>query len=1194
MGIAEHNYEFCVFQKGQMNTIMNKHRWLYCFVVFAFSCHVYRASAQSTCAPIPPGLVSWWRAEGNALDQVSGNNGSLVGNATYAPGEVGTAFMFSGSASAVQLGNPTDLQLQDFTIEGWIQRASTTVTSQDTPNFGFILSCAWGGYGFGQWNDGRLCLTQVGYSNISSTNKITDLNYHHVAVAKSGTNIYFYIDGVGEVTGPYDPGFVFNGPFAIGARGMDFVSGYYGAIDEISVYSRPLSSSEIQSIYFAGSSGKCISPTLPFILLQPTNQVVTAGGTVSFVASANGTQPLSYQWLFDSTNLPGATSATLTLTDVQLWQAGTYALLITNTAGSTLSSNATLSVLAPTPPVIILQPTNQAVPLGGNVSFVASADGTQPLTYQWLLDSTNLPGATSAILTLNNVQAWQAGTYALLVTNTAGSALSSNATLAVLAPPPCSNPASNLVSWWRAEGNALDQVGGNNGSLVGNAGYSLGEVDMAFTFSGSGSAVQLGNPVDLQLQDFTIEGWIQRASTSITSQNNPNFGFIFSSTWGGYGLGQWDDGRLCLTKVGYSNISSTNTITDLNYHHVAVAKSGTNIYFYIDGVGEVTGPYDPGFVFNGPFAIGARGMDFTVGYYGSIDEMSVYSRPLSSSEIQAIYNAGASGKCVVAVAPFFVSEPVSSIVTEGQNITFSATVAGTPPFTYQWQFQTKNIASATNSSLTLTNVQFNQGGNYSLIVSNAGGSITSSNALLTVSFPPATVELVTVTNAPSNGSVTVPVLLGANGNENGLGFSLSFPSTDLQFTSVTLGSGASGASLVVNTNQVSSGMLGVAIVLPADTTLSAGTQDVVDVTFSTAIVTNATIVPINFGDQPIVRRLADTAGNPLAANYLGGAVTISATALEGDVWPRPNGDEALNISDWVQEGRFVAGLDVPANGSEFQRADCAPRATLGDGQITVIDWVQVGRYVAGLDPLTAAGGPTNQTTSPGPLALQPGAPHKLGGGSRELLVTSGVLFPGQTATASVELVAQGDENALGFSLDYDPTLVSLTAISPGTNPGGATININTNQAASGRVGIAIALPVTSSSVSSSFPAGTQQLLRLSFQTLSTNTETSAVAFGDLPVLRQVSDPTATPLATSYASGTVSINPLPALSISSAGQNISLAWPVWATNFSLQEANGGLPPVAFWSNQLRTPVITNNQNVLTLPLGPGPAFYRLAK
>jgi hypothetical protein len=62
-----------------------------------------------------------------------------------------------------------------------------------------------------------------------------------------------------------------------------------------------------------------------------------------------------------------------------------------------------------------------------------------------------------------------------------------------------------------------------------------------------------------------------------------------------------------------------------------------------------------------------------------------------------------------------------------------------------------------------------------------------------------------------------------------------------------------------------------------------------------------------------------------------------------NVQPRPYGDGVISILDWVQMGRFAAGLDTPNPGSEFQRADSAPLTSLGNGIITVSDWVQRGR-----------------------------------------------------------------------------------------------------------------------------------------------------------------------------------------------------------------------------------------------------------
>ena len=113
------------------------------------------ASADLTnCTPPPSGLVGWWRAEGNALDQAGASNGTLVGNATYGAGRVGQAFVFDGHGDGVSVGSPANLQLQNFTIEAWVKRSSATRGSQDAVGSGSIFYGSLGGYGFGVWDDG--------------------------------------------------------------------------------------------------------------------------------------------------------------------------------------------------------------------------------------------------------------------------------------------------------------------------------------------------------------------------------------------------------------------------------------------------------------------------------------------------------------------------------------------------------------------------------------------------------------------------------------------------------------------------------------------------------------------------------------------------------------------------------------------------------------------------------------------------------------------------------------------------------------------------------------------------------------------------------------------------------------------------------------------------------------------------------
>ena len=221
----------------------------------------------------------------------------------------------------------------------------------------------------------------------------------------------------------------------MGARG-DYQlqdNSFYGSIDEMSVYNRGLSAQEIQSIYLAGSAGKCVPELPPAIVAQPTNQTVVMGQTAEFSVTATGTQPLSYQWTFDTTNIAGGTNATLVLTNVQPGEAGTYAVMVSNIVNAVLSSNVTLTVLAPA--AIITQPTNRTVYIGGTASFSVTASGTLPLRYQWNFNQTNIANATNTTLVLTNAQLNQAGNYVVLVTNLVNSVLSSNAVLTVNPPP---------------------------------------------------------------------------------------------------------------------------------------------------------------------------------------------------------------------------------------------------------------------------------------------------------------------------------------------------------------------------------------------------------------------------------------------------------------------------------------------------------------------------------------------------------------------------------------------------------------------------------------------------------------------------------------------------------------------------------------------------------------------------------------
>src|SRR5439155_22859794 len=77
-----------------------------------------------SCVQPPSGLVGWWKGNGNAIDAVGTNSGTLLGNATFVPGMIGQAFGLDGYHDGVRVGNPAALRLQTFTIETWIRRSN--------------------------------------------------------------------------------------------------------------------------------------------------------------------------------------------------------------------------------------------------------------------------------------------------------------------------------------------------------------------------------------------------------------------------------------------------------------------------------------------------------------------------------------------------------------------------------------------------------------------------------------------------------------------------------------------------------------------------------------------------------------------------------------------------------------------------------------------------------------------------------------------------------------------------------------------------------------------------------------------------------------------------------------------------------------------------------------------------------------
>jgi hypothetical protein len=534
----------------------------------------------------------------------------------------------------------------------------------------------------------------------------------------------------------------------------------------------------------------------------------------------------------------------------------------------------------------------------------------------------------------------------------------------------------------------------------------------------------------------------------------------------------------------------------------------------------------------------------------------------------------------VNVPVYLLSQPTNLLVWSGGSAVFSVTAGGTPLLTYQWRKSGSNLPGANAASFTLANVTTNDNGNYDVVAANAYGSVTSSVVTLTV--PWARLSFNSATQM-AGVNLEVPLQLNAVGNESAIGLSVTYDPTRLQFVSAQTGSSAPSASLLLNTSQTNSGRIGIGWGLSGGATLAAGPQELVRLLFTSSTRSNTVTTGLGFGDAPVPREVVNVTAVNQPAVFTAGSITLSPTLYEGDVIPRNQIDGVVRIADWVQVGRFVAGLDNPTNSGEFQRADCAPRTTAGDGLLAVTDWVQAGRYAVSLDASRIIGGPV-QPTSFGLSSLRVANSETVSNQTARFVRLNPVIgLPGQLLTATATLEALGDESALGLSVTFDATRLVLQGIRLGRDvPSGANLVLNTNQ--SGRVGVLVSLPF-----GQAFTSGTKQFLQLDYQVTNTLNATLSLVIGDAPVVRQIADATALALAANYQNGVVTVLGQPTLQITETGGNVQLRWPAAYSNFLLQST---YTLGSNWTVPAHTPQLSATNYQVTLPATNNSSYFRL--
>jgi len=409
-----------------------------------------------------------------------------------------------------------------------------------------------------------------------------------------------------------------------------------------------------QTNYSKGVLVLVVKDVLPLsVVISPTNQTVPVGSTVVLHGTATGPGITSYQWKLNGTGLAGATNTDLVLSNLSKTASGAYTVVVSTHGGSLTSDPVQLTVL--TPPAITIPPQSQTAEVGETVTFAASVTGDAPLSYQWLFNGSAIEGGTSSSLVLSNLLRAQAGRYSVVISNPVGAATSAPpATLTVETKVACPGAPDGMVAWWRGEGNPSDYAGTNDAVFEGVSGYAAGEVGQASAFDGSTSYLAVANsPLwALGTNDFSIEFWANFASVVPSDMGGDGSMVFIAHNEGSGAKNKWlfgFGGQRLYFYVRSSTLTplflaqaAFDPVTN-RWYHLGLTKASGVYRTYVNGA-QVSAETNnlPVPVANAPLTIGqAQGLFMD----GLLDEISLYNRALGAGEIQAIYQAGAQGKC---------------------------------------------------------------------------------------------------------------------------------------------------------------------------------------------------------------------------------------------------------------------------------------------------------------------------------------------------------------------------------------------------------------------------------------------------------------------------------------------------------------------------------------------------------------------
>jgi hypothetical protein len=644
------------------------------------------------------GLISLWRAEFNPLDSFGGNHGIMQGGGSYASGRLGQAFSFDGTDDYVDAGTSDVFNFNngsgDFTIQSWIKLDSmpafgSAILGKATHGPSGIFGGPYSGWAFYLYNDGRLAFGGAGvWEFTSSAGTLAPGAWYHVAVTRNGGVYRLYSNGQEVASKEFGNLQTSATALRIGSTYTDALF-FDGLIDEVAIYSRALSSAEIQGYY--QSSAPIV--TLPF---RDEFNVARSGSwkitnpdpdSASLVAT-----PGNLRLATTSTDLWGGSNNIKNLYTVQLPDGSDNYRVTTR-----FSLPAVPTALAQQAGILLMADTS-GEPDMNNYLRIMYAFENNTRRVELAYEENGAPhvvNTTTAVELAPDQPVWlrieKAGTsytlqysldgqsYFTFHTMTGNWAMAHAGLFAINGefavpsiqadfdffevapvpptPSPCAAMPSSLVSWWTGDGSAKDLAAANNGFLQGNVQFVGGMVGQAIAFDGVGDHIEVGNTTSLNLSGgHSVSLWVKLDAYPAEGANA-----VVMNKW----VNGSEDKGLIITsdgKVAYllypamaTPLLSNNSITPGVWTHIAATFDGSTATLSFNGSPDAFTSHS-GAVANGTGKLffghnPDRAEPGLVPFSGLMDEIQWHDRAMTANEIRNQFRVGATGVCKGGLVP---------------------------------------------------------------------------------------------------------------------------------------------------------------------------------------------------------------------------------------------------------------------------------------------------------------------------------------------------------------------------------------------------------------------------------------------------------------------------------------------------------------------------------------------------------------